>query len=155
MDAKEVGLGVKNLVVGIASAVAGGYGGAPAASGVLMAGSAIDTLVEAGTNKKETRAERYDRADYAARPTLAPKQAPPTPPSDQAEAVALLREVGYGAAQIEKIQAGPAHFTVSDILPPQVDGKRVPLSNGNRVALADGQRIPEVPGSADPRLEGS
>lgn len=53
MDAKEIGLGVKNLVVGIASAVAGGYGGAPAASGVLMAGSAIDTLVEAGTGKKE------------------------------------------------------------------------------------------------------
>ena len=148
MDAKTIGLGVKDIVLGVVGAVAGGYGGAPAAEGVNKASSAIDTMVEAGTQKKEkpvSRAEKFDRADFVAKPAPPPVATPPAPPipsQDEIATIAYLNSLGYGPAQIERVRKGPTGSKLGDILPPVVEGRRVPLVDGNRVPTVEGKRVP-------------
>lgn len=148
MDAKSIGLGVKDIVLGVVGAVAGGYGGAPAAEGVNKASTAIDKLVEAGTEKKEkpvSRAEKFDRADFAARPAPAPVAAPPAAPGpsqDEIAAIAYLTSLGYSPTQVERVRKGPKESTLAEILPPVVEGRRVPLVDGSRVPTVEGKRVP-------------
>ena len=63
---KGIGLAAKDIVIGIAAAAVGAAGGGQAgASGVLKAGDGIDKIV-AMTTGGESRAQRFDRGDYAA-----------------------------------------------------------------------------------------
>lgn len=80
LDFKQIGLAAKDVIIGIGAAAAGAKGGSAAAEGVLKAGSGLDRLLGmAGV--AETRGEKFDRADYAARPQLpGGKPAPATPP---------------------------------------------------------------------------
>ena len=75
MDAKEVGLSIKSIVLGLGGAVAGVAGGPAAAEGVAKADKGLDRLIGIDPPAdKGTRGERFDRADYGAR---APAQKPP------------------------------------------------------------------------------
>lgn len=169
IDAKGIGLAAKDIVIGIAAAAVGAAGGGQAgASGVLKAGDGIDKII-AMTTGGDSRAQRFDRADYTAKPQpqqpLAP--APPNPsiqqiPTDREQAVFHLASVGWNQEQTNKILAGPQKYRMAQIAPPQVAGQRVELAEGNAVelekgapvALTSGEAIKPKAATAVPLVEG-
>ena len=67
IDFKKIGLAAKDLVFGIGTVAAGATGGPAAAEGVSKAGSGLDSILGmAGVT--ETRGDKFDRADFTARP---------------------------------------------------------------------------------------
>lgn len=166
IDAKGIGLAAKDIVIGIAAAAVGAAGGGQAgASGVLKAGDGIDKIV-AMTTGGESRAQRFDRGDYAAKPqpqAKAPQAAPPPPvPTDREQALTHLSGVGWTPEQANKILAGPQQYRMTQIAPPQVAGQHVALAQGNAVelekgapvALTSGEAISPKPATAVPLVEG-
>ncbi len=95
MDFKEIGFAAKDIILGVSTAAAGASGGPAAAEGVNKAGTGIDRLLAMALpeDKKTSRAEKFDRADFGNRPPAANSQLPsPAPPQQQqqpAPAVAL------------------------------------------------------------------
>lgn len=91
-DAKGIGLAAKDILLGIGAVAAGSVGGPAAAEGVSKAGGGLDRILSmAGV--LETRGDKFDRADFAARPQpVQPPQALPAPqavaPTPQAAAPA-------------------------------------------------------------------
>ncbi|MFO0575363.1 MAG: hypothetical protein U1A78_15330 [Polyangia bacterium] len=172
IDAKGIGLAVKDIVVGIAAAAVGAAGGGQAgASGVLKAGDGIDKIVGMTTDE-DSRAQRFDRADFASKPNQTP-QAPsnkaasqqpaqPLAPTDRELALAHLASVGWDQEQANKILAGPQKQPMAQIAPPQVDGQRVQMTQGSAVdlepgspvALTSGEAIKPQGGTAVPLVEG-
>lgn len=66
-DAKGIGLAAKDILLGIGAVAAGSVGGPAAAEGVSKAGGGLDRILSmAGV--LETRGDKFDRADFAARP---------------------------------------------------------------------------------------
>ncbi len=154
IDAKGIGLAAKDIVIGIAAAAVGAAGGGQAgASGVLKAGDGIDKII-AMTTGGDSRAQRFDRADYAAKPQPQPqaKAAPAQPaqpaPTDREQAVAHLGSVGWSQEQADKILAGPQKYRMAQIAPPQVAGQRVSLAEGNAVELENGAPVALTSGEA-------
>lgn len=153
IDAKGIGLAAKDIVIGIAAAAVGAAGGGQAgASGVLKAGEGIDKII-AMTTGGDARAQRFDRADYAAKRPQPLGTAPPNPSiqvlsTDREQAVSHLASVGWSQEQTEKILAGPQKYQMAQIAPPQVAGERVELAQGNAVELQKGAPVALPPGEA-------
>jgi hypothetical protein len=162
IDAKGIGLAVKDIVVGVAAAAVGaGGGGQAGAAGVLKAGDGIDKIISLATDS-ESRGQKFDRAGFESRPrpaVVAPPaktvQSPPTettqsPPAltDRDQALAHLGNVGWSREQIEKILAGPSRQPLAQIAPPQVEGQRVALVDANPIDLVQGSPVAPVPASA-------
>lgn len=81
LDFKQIGLAAKDILFGVGAAAAGATGGPAAAEGVGKAGSGLDRILGmAGVT--ESRGDKFDRADFAARPQAAPP-APPPPVQQQ------------------------------------------------------------------------
>lgn len=86
LDLKTIGLAAKDIIIGVGTAAAGASGGPAAAEGVGKAGSGLDRILGmAGV--LDSRADKFDRADFAARPPVAsaPPPAPPAPVPRPAE----------------------------------------------------------------------
>lgn len=153
IDAKGIGLAAKDIVIGIAAAAVGAAGGGQAgASGVLKAGDGIDKII-AMTTGGDSRAQRFDRADFAAKRPQPLATAPFNPsipqiPTDREQAVFHLASVGWTQEQTEKILAGPEKYRMAQIAPPQVAGERVELAQGNAVELQKGAPVALTPGEA-------
>ncbi len=152
IDGKGIGLAVKDIVVGIAAAAVGAAGGGQAgASGVLKAGDGIDKIINM-TAGGDSRAQRFDRADYAAKPQQKATAAPPAPPApiptDREQALVHLGSVGWTHEQADKILAGPQTYRMAQIAPPQVAGERVELLPGNAVELEKGAPVALTSGDA-------
>lgn len=81
IDAKGIGFGAKDVVMGVLGAVAGGFGGAPGAAAVDKADKGIDKLIGAAGGPT-SRADKMDQADKPP----ARKKAAPTPGSAVAAA---------------------------------------------------------------------
>ena len=149
IDGKGIGLAVKDIVIGVAAAAVGAAGGGQAgASGVLKAGDGIDKIINLATGG-DSRAQRFDRADYAAKPqpqataTASARPAPDAPPAptDRDQALVHLGTVGWTPDQADKILAGPQKYRMAQIAPPQVAGQPVDLSQGNAVELENGAPV--------------
>lgn len=163
IDWKGIGLGAKDVVVGIAGAVAGIYGGSGAATAVTNAGAGIDKIVGAAApetheaktggamaEKKPNQAEKFDRADFT--PTKkkpvqrAPANVKPAAQSGKAPAAELLatvdylRQRGWSMSKIRMILAGPDQNSIH-----AVTGQD---AAGTKVRGAPAEVVPEVTGVA-------
>lgn len=154
IDGKGIGLAVKDIVIGVAAAAVGAAGGGQAgASGVLKAGDGIDKIINMATGG-DSRGQRFDRADYAAKPqqqataTSPPAPAAPPVPTDRDQALVHLGTVGWTPEQTSKILAGPQKYQMAQIAPPQVAGQRVELTPGNPVELENGAPVALTSGDA-------
>jgi hypothetical protein len=159
IDAKGIGLAVKDIVIGVAAAAVGAAGGGQAgASGVLKAGDGIDKIIGMATDGG-SRGQRFDRADFAAKPQAAPTAASPPAaprgPSDRELALVHLGAMGWTPEQADKILAGPNQYRMAQIAPPQVDGQRVELAQGDVVPLQEGIPVAPIPGRAVPSTVGT
>jgi hypothetical protein len=152
MDYKKLGLTALDVVVGIGSAVAGGYGGPEAAKGVQMAGSAIKTGVNDFTGDGG-RADKLDREDFQAR-SRAIEQRNKTPETEESSDLAFSRQElirqGWSAEKADRILAGPGEgTTVAGLFgepggdAPKEGGRR---NRGRTVAGAEGRRVREDEG---------
>lgn len=152
-DYKKLGLTALDVVVGVGSAVAGGYGGPEAAKGVQMAGSAIKSGVNNLTGD-ESRAEKYDRADFQARGNALELRNSPPPteqPSDDGFAREELLRKGWSAEQAESILAGPGEGTTLASLLGERNESSTRETGGRRnrgrvVGGAEGRRVPTEEG---------
>ncbi|MBL9009526.1 MAG: hypothetical protein JNJ46_35050 [Myxococcales bacterium] len=174
IDAKEIGLGVKDVVVGVAGVVAGAYAGEAGANAVLKAGSGIDRLIAAATGGGGTsQAQKFDRSGFEPKPAL-----PGQPAATTSAAQAAASPAPAPAAQTVAVpasappQAKPATLGDREQLaalltglgwrPDQVgkilDGPAkagqleaiAPMPvEGNRVALVEGRRVETVAGSPE------
>ena len=74
IDYKTIGLGVKDVIFGIATAAAGSTGGPAGAEGVSKASSGLDKLIAMAPleDKKKTPGDKMDRADKPKAPQAAP-----------------------------------------------------------------------------------
>ena len=108
-DWKNIGTKAIDIVAGVGGAVAGAYGGPAAASGVQQAGGAIKSLVEDGGDApKQTRTERFDRADLGTRRTPAPVVRPPAVNMDQQTKLrSYFASLGWSGSDLERIMNGP------------------------------------------------
>jgi len=154
IDGKGIGLAVKDIVIGVAAAAVGAAGGGQAgASGVLKAGDGIDKIISLATGG-DSRAQRFDRADYAAKPqtqataTAPPVASAPPAPTDRDQALVHLGTVGWTPEQADKILAGPQKYRMAQIAPPQVTGQRVELTQGSAVDLENGAPVALTSGEA-------
>ncbi len=159
IDAKGIGLAVKDIVIGVAAAAVGAAGGGQAgASGVLKAGDGIDKIIGMATDGG-SRGQRFDRADFAAKPQAAPTAASPPAaprgPSDRELALVHLGAMGWTPEQADKILAGPNQYRMAQIAPPQVDGQRVELAQGDVVPLQEGIPVAPIPARAVPSTAGT
>lgn len=154
-DYKSIGLKALDVVVGIGSAVAGGYGGPAAAQGVQMAGGAIKEGINEATGEGErSRADKHDRADFQARGRVVQQpRAPVEPADDGAASRAELLRMGWTPEQADRIIAGPTSgVTLASLVgeesPPRVEvvdvyelERPVRRVRAQRVATTDGRRI--------------
>ncbi len=118
MDFKEIGFAAKDILLGVSTAAAGASGGPAAAEGVNKAGSGIDRLLAMALpdDKKPSRAEKFDRADFANRQPVAnlpaPSPAPPAPPPQpQAQPAAAPPPAPVPVAPAQKPNADTGPLT--------------------------------------------
>lgn len=174
IDFKEIGLAAKDIVFGIGSAAAGASGGPAAAEGVSKAGSGLDRILGmAGV--METRADKFDRADFAARPQQAaapaqPVSTPVQPAASPAPAVTVPREAGpigdeqiaadhlrgrgWSRAKLTEILRGPEHTSLAALFGKDTKGFRARGAEGTRIAQVDGAAVPTHPARVVPSAEG-
>lgn len=133
MDAKDVGLAIKSVVLGLGGAVAGVAGGPAAAEGVAKADKGLDRLIGIDPPaEKGTRGERFDRADFGARPPAQPATGraattnarttsapgvtagPPAAPeesdpslNDEQTTTDFLQSLGWSSEKVQGILGGP------------------------------------------------
>lgn len=173
IDFKEIGLAAKDIVFGIGSAAAGASGGPAAAEGVSKAGGGLDRILGmAGVT--ESRAEKFDRADFAARPqptappaavnqpprpdpssapTAAPREAVPLDGDAQIAAEHLSRR-GWPRGKVQEILRGPEHVSLAALVGRETKGFRAQGSEGTRVAQVDGAAVRPQAGRALPSTNG-
>jgi hypothetical protein len=166
IDFKQIGLAAKDIVIGIGAAAAGASGGAPAAEGVMKAGSGIDKIVDLAVpaDKKQSRAEKFDRADFDKRkPSTAPAtpqipagagtaQTHASPPVDvDAKATAdYLAARGWPPEKVQQILRGPGvtgENSLASIVGKEVGGSSVRMASGSAVELKKGTAVEAVAGS--------
>jgi hypothetical protein len=117
IDFKKIGLAAKDIVIGIGAAAAGAQGGPAVAEGVMKAGSGIDNLIGLAVPSEQppSRAEKFDRTDFSARPVAAPLAAPPRVDESRAAPVDLdakttadyLAARGWPLEKVQQILRGP------------------------------------------------
>lgn len=117
LDFKQIGLAAKDIIFGVGSAAAGASGGPAAAEGVAKAGTGLDRILGmAGV--METRADKFDRADFGARPQptaqtanvlaqTAPPSAPATRPPTQTASPPAQTGPSLPSASRPPHEAGP------------------------------------------------
>ena len=173
IDFKQIGLAAKDIVIGIGAAAAGASGGAPAAEGVMKAGSGIDKIVDLAVpaDKKPSRAEKFDRADFDKRkPLTAPAtpqspagagtaQAQASPPIDvDAKATAdYLAARGWPPEKVQQILRGPdmtRENSLAAIVGTEAAGSAVPGASGKAIELHRGTAVAAVAGTAIATVRG-
>ena len=149
-DPKSIGLAAKDIVIGIGTAAAGASGGPAAAEGVGKAGSGLDRILSM-TGVMESRGDKFDRADFAARPPTAsamPKTGTNTPPQtspalpaepetattsrteegpytgDEKRAVDHLQSLGWSHPKIRQILSGPEQTSLAAVVGKDTKGVR-------------------------------
>lgn len=181
IDYKQIGLAAKDIVIGIGAAAAGATGGPAAAEGVMKAGSGIDKIVEMAvpSDKKQTRGEKFDRADYKVKKPAPSQGAQNTAGNTASQAPAgepvdvdgkttaeYLAARGWPPEKVEQILRGPGvngENSVGAIVGKQVEGKpvsmvagsTVELKPGTAVELNDGKPVPQVQGEAQRLVAGA
>lgn len=176
MDIKEIGLAAKDVVFGIGAAVAGAQGGPAAAQGVNSASSGLDRIVNAVAPSEQSRAQRFDRADFAARqppqaptPALPPPAGQTVPPAEPAGNSPPLRgdakiagdhlsALGWPPEKLQRILKGPGNGktdALAAIVGKEAPGRRVvetesgsPSVAGSRVAESSGTAVAAADGGA-------
>lgn len=158
-DWKSIGLGAKDVIVGVLGAVAGAYGGSEGAKAVNNAGSGIDKIVGAAMpEEKVTRSEKFDRADLPTKRAVPAGRTPASPPAaeepgeaglqgsadESAIAADFLRGRGWSREKIRQILSGPDEASVHQIAARETRGMRVQGARGSRVAQAPGLAVPDT-----------
>ena len=168
IDYKTIGLGVKDVIFGIATAAAGSTGGPAGAEGVSKASSSLDKLIAMAPleDKKKTPGDKMDRADkpkaptpQASPPPQAPQQ-PAGPPPASPEEVASSNQgrasgepawppTGDARATADHLSSlGWSREKIQKILggPEQTSLAEVTREQpkGSKVASVDGTRIARV-----------
>ena len=146
IDIKGIGFAVKDIVFGVATAAAGAVGGQAGAAGVAKAGDGIDKVVAMATGE-DSRAHRFDRADYAARPVnpaVRPATPAPAAPTDKEEAVAHLASLGWSPAEAAQILAGPSQGGMAQIALTEATALSDAQASAEAkpVRIVDGRRLP-------------
>lgn len=153
IDWKKLGLGVKDLLVGVVTVAGGATGGAAGAQGGQQAGKGLDKILgTAGVSEEETppkkietaspppapaappRTERFDKADN--RKALPPTTQPEPPSAAEQERIAarhVLTESGWTAEEIEILLLG-----------------KTPKSRALLGVVGEGSRVPTVVGTKLP-----
>ncbi len=160
IDWKKLGLGVKDLLVGVVTVAGGATGGAAGAQGGQQAGKGLDKILgTAGVSEEEAppkkieiaspppapaapppapalppRTERFDKADN--RKTLPPTTQPEPPSAAEQERIAarhVLTESGWTAEEIEILLLG-----------------KTPKSRALLGVVGEGIRVPTVVGTKLP-----
>ena len=153
IDWKKLGLGVKDLLVGVVTVAGGATGGAAGAQGGQQAGKGLDKILgTAGVSEEETppkkietaspppapaappRTERFDKADN--RKALPPTTPPEPPSAAEQERIAarhVLTESGWTAEEIEILLLG-----------------KTPKSRALLGVVGEGSRVPTVVGTKLP-----
>ena len=147
IDWKKLGLGVKDLLVGVVTEAGGATGGAAGAQGGQQAGKGLDKILNmAGVSEEETaprkngtpspppapappRTERFDKADN--RKALPPSP-PPPPSSAEQERIAarhVLSASGWTPEEIEILLLGKTPKSRA-LLGVVEEGSRVPTAVG-------------------------
>lgn len=155
VDAKGIGYGAKDIVMGVLGAVAGGYGGAAGANAVDKADKGIDKLVSAagGGEPPKSRADRMDQADKPP----GRKNTPPGPPPASAAEVESSKRMAAGpppasAAEIASAKrkaAGPPPASAAEIASAKQKAAGPPPASAAEVASSQGK-----PGEVDWPPEG-
>jgi hypothetical protein len=158
IDWKAIGLGAKDVIVGVVGAVAGAYGGSESAKAVNNAGTGIDKILGAAMPEEKTRSEKFDRADLPSKPApptgrapqLAPsietkeKEDPQSADDEQLIAADFLRGRGWSREKIRQIMGGPEEASVHQIAARETRGVRVQGARGSRVRQAPGIAVPDA-----------
>ena len=173
IDFKQIGLAAKEVVVGIGAAAAGAYGGAPAAEGVMKAGHGIDKIVDVAmpADKTQSRAEKFDRADFdnqksstvpvtpqiaAGTVTAQPQGSPPLDVDAKATADYLAAR-GWPPEKVQQILRGPdltRENSLAAIVGTEAAGSAVPGASGNAIELHRGTAVAAVAGTAIATVRG-
>ena len=161
IDWKKLGLGVKDLLVGVVTVAGGATGGAAGAQGGQQAGKGLDKILgTAGVSEEETppkkietaspppkpaapppapallpRTERFDKADN--RKALPPTTQPEPPSAAEQERIAarhVLTESGWTAEEIEILLLGKTPKSRA-LLGVVGEGSRVPTVVGTKLAV--------------------
>lgn len=155
-DWKAIGLGAKDVIVGIVGAVAGAYGGSESAKAVNNAGTGIDKIVGAAMPEEKTRSEKFDRADLPSKsappagraPQLAPstetKEDPQGTEDEELITADFLRGRGWSREKIRQIMGGPEEASIHQIASRETRGVRVQGARGSRVRQAPGIAVPDA-----------
>ena len=150
-DWKVIGYGAKDVVLGVAGAVAGGYAGEAGAKAVGKAGTGIDAILGQTIGEEKpamSRAEKFDSADR-------PKKQTPVAPTQQVGSTevedtrAQLRKLGWSDDKIDKILGGPGVTDLHEVAGPSVGGwlvqePAVVVPTVNGVLMAPAQRLPII-----------
>ena len=121
VDAKGIGYGAKDIVMGVLGAVAGGFGGAAGANAVDKADKGIDKLVSAagGGEPPKSRADRMDQAD---KPPGRKNTPPGPPPASEAEVASSKQKAagpppasGAEVASSKQKAAGPPPASAAEV----------------------------------------
>lgn len=183
LDFKQIGLAAKDIILGVGAAAAGASGGPAAAEGVGKAGNGLDRILGmAGV--MESRGDKFDRADFAARPQAqqqqqAPPVTPQTPPalppartiaegepapSQPRDAGPLtgdvkitaehLRSLGWPRDKIQQILSGPENTSLAALTAKETRGFRPRGAKGVLVAQVDGTAVPLRTGRTLPATDG-
>ena len=144
IDWKKLGLGVKDLLVGVVTVAGGATGGAAGAQGGQQAGKGLDKILgTAGVSEEAApppapalppRTERFDKADN--RKALPPTTQPEPPSAAEQERIAarhVLTESGWTAEEIEILLLG-----------------KTPKSRALLGVVGEGSRVPTVVGTKLP-----
>lgn len=151
-DWKAIGYGAKDVVLGVAGAVAGGYAGEAGAKAVGKAGTGIDAILgqTIGEDKPPmSRGEKFDSADRpkpSKQTSVTPTQAGSTEVEDTR---GQLRKLGWSDDKIDKILGGPGVTDLHEVAGPSVGGwlvqeSAVVVPTVNGVLMAPAQRLPII-----------
>ena len=147
----------------------------------MKAGSGIDKIVEMAvpSDKKQTRGEKFDRADYKAKKATPPQgaqnaevgpiaQVPAGEPVDVdgKTTAEYLAARGWPPEKVQQILRGPGvngENSVGAIVGKQVEGKPIAMVQGSTVELKpataveqkDGKPVPQVQGEAQRLVAGA
>lgn len=151
IDWKKLGLGVKDLLVGVVTVAGGATGGAAGAQGGQQAGKGLDKILDmAGVSGEETAprknetpspppapasvADRFDKADN--RKALPPPSPPEPPSSAEQERIAVrhvLSASGWTPEEIEILLLGKTPKSRA-LLGVVGEGSRVPTAVGIKLS---------------------
>ena len=146
IDWKKLGLGVKDLLVGVVTVAGGATGGAAGAQGGQQAGKGLDKILNmAGVSEEETAprkngtpspppapalvAERFDKADNKALPPPSPPEPPSSAEQERIAARHVLSESGWTPEEIEILLLGKTPKSRA-LLGVVGEGSRVPTAVG-------------------------